>query len=366
MFYLVLLIVSAIVAGIITPAVIYAGRRFGILDYPGDPRKIHTKPTPLLGGVAPFVALFLIILFITLFLPDFFGKEIAYKKLLGVFVGGLVLIIGGALDDRFNLKPRMQMFFSVLAVIVVVASGIGIREITNPFGGTISLVWWEQILFWWQGIPYRLTLPADIFTFVWLLGMIYTTKLLDGLDGLVSGLTTIGSVVILLLAATTMWYQPEVGVLAAITAGSFLGFLFWNFNPAKIFLGTGGSTFSGFMLGVLAVISGGKIATALLVFGIPIVDVVWVILRRVFFEKSSPIKADRKHLHHRLLETGLTVRAAVLILYLFAASFGALTLILQSRGKLAALGILFIFVLFGGVMLVVLVRQKTEKEKSRL
>jgi len=261
-------------------------------------------------------------------------------------------MIGGALDDKYNLKPSRQMIFSVLAAFAVIASGIGIREITNPFGGVIDLAQWEKVLFWWQGVGYRLTLPADIFTFVWLLGMTYTTKFLDGLDGLVSGITVIGAMMIVLLTTMTKWFQPEVGLVAIIAAGAFLGFLIWNWHPAKIFLGTGGSTFAGFLLGSLAIISGGKIATTLLVLGVPILDTAWVILRRLFWDKKSPTQADRKHLHFRLLDVGFSHRGAVLFLYIVAALFGITTIFLQSREKLIALGSMAISMILLAIFLI--------------
>lgn len=326
--------------------------RFDILDYPTEPRKIHQKPTPLLGGLAPFFGFFIILGILVFATPYILDTTLKLKYLIGLFAGGLILIFGGILDDKYNLKPSWQIIFPIFAALTVIASGIGIREITNPFGEVIDLVWWEKVLFWRQGIGYRLTLPADLFTFVWLLGITYTTKFLDGLDGLVSGLTAIGALMIFFLTTMTKWFQPEVGMISIVAAGAFLGFLVWNWHPAKIFLGTGGSTFAGFILGVLAIISGGKIATALLVFGIPILDAGWVILRRVFWEKKPPTRADRKHLHFRLLDAGFSHRKAVLFLYSIALIFGLTTLFLQSKEKLIALSALFVMMIVLGVFLV--------------
>ncbi|MBI4262381.1 undecaprenyl/decaprenyl-phosphate alpha-N-acetylglucosaminyl 1-phosphate transferase, partial [Candidatus Uhrbacteria bacterium] len=268
------------------------------------------------------------------------SSNIATKYLIGIFFGGLVIMIGGFLDDRWHWKPGKQIIFPVLAAFIVIASGIGITFITNPFGGQIHLDGWQRILFWFQGIPYRLTLPADVFTLLWLLGMMYTTKFLDGLDGLVSGVTVIGGLVIAALALDPIVHQNGTALLALILAGAFFGFIPWNWHPAKIFLGEGGSIFAGFMLGVLAIISGSKVTTTLLVVGIPILDTLWVILRRIFWEHRSPFAGDRKHLHHRLLDLGFSHRAVVLMLYFLAAYFGITALFLQSSGKLIALLIL--------------------------
>jgi UDP-GlcNAc:undecaprenyl-phosphate GlcNAc-1-phosphate transferase len=341
MSFIIALILSFAVTWVVTWLVKKMAVHFNIIDYPNEPRKIHKKPTPLLGGVAIFVGFFIVLGILTFATPYILDTSLKLKHLIGLFVGGLILMIGGALDDKWNLKPSRQIIFPILAAIAVIASGIGVRQITNPFGGVINLVELEKVLFWWRGVGYRITLPADLFTFIWLLGMIYTTKFLDGLDGLVSGITAIGALMIFFLTTMTKWFQPEVGMISIIATGAFLGFLIWNWHPAKIFLGTSGSTFAGFLLGTLAIISGGKIATALLVLGIPILDVVWVILRRIFYEKKSPTQADSKHLHFRLLDLGFSHRGAVLFLYSISLIFGLATLFLQSREKLIALSVLF-------------------------
>ncbi|MEK7607117.1 MAG: MraY family glycosyltransferase [Patescibacteria group bacterium] len=343
MFYLGCFLLAGALTAALTPLVIRLARAWGAMDMPGDPRKIHKRPTPLLGGIAVWASFCGVLFFATVFSPDFLGGTLGGKQLFGLGFGGLLLMIGGALDDRYNLKPGWQFFFSILAAVAVIGSGIGIREITNPFGGVFDLVWWEKTLFWYQDVGYRLSFPADILTFAWILGMIYATKFLDGVDGLVSGVTAIGVLVIMFLATTTKYYQPEVGILSAIAAGAFVGFLIWNWHPAKIFLGTGGSTLAGFLLGSLAIVSGGKIATALLVMGAPLFDMVWVIFRRALAERRWPTIGDRKHLHHRLLDAGLGQRGTALVLYLISAVFGVTALFLQSREKLIALGILFVF-----------------------
>ncbi|HCU47617.1 TPA: hypothetical protein DIC39_00950, partial [Patescibacteria group bacterium] len=143
--------------------------------------------------------------------------------------------------------------------------------------------------------------------------------------------------------------------------GACLGFLIWNWHPAKIFLGEGGSLYIGFMLGVLAIISGGKIATALLVMGIPILDVVWVILRRLFWDKKKITEADTKHLHFRLLDVGLSHRQAVLFLYFLTAVFGVTSLGLQTQGKLLAMGILALVMIVLAASLVLVYKNKIKK-----
>lgn len=349
---------------VLTPVVRYGAMRLGVLDVPNEPRKIHRRPTPLLGGVAVLLGFMTVMWYVALATPHLIFASITTKHLIGLTLAGSILMIGGYLDDKYNLKPSRQMMFSIVAVLIVIASGIGVRFMTNPLGGTISLVGWERVLFWWQGVGYRLTLPADLFTFVWLMVVIYTTKILDGLDGLVSGITVIGALMIFFLATATKYFQPEVGMLAIIVAGAFVGFLFWNWHPARIFLGTGGSTLAGFLLGTLAIISGGKIATALLVLGVPILDAVWVIVRRLFWEKKSPAIGDRKHLHFRLLDAGFSHRGAVRLLWALSALFGATTLFLQSREKFVALGVM-VAVMGALAIYVVALRAKRRNSPSR-
>ena len=229
-------------------------------------------------------------------------------------------MIGGFLDDKYNLKPIQQFIFPCLAIISVIAGGVQIEKITNPLGGY-----------------FYLGSASAILIILWLLGMMYTTKLLDGLDGLVAGLTAIGSLTIFLFTLTSKYYQPDIGLAALVLAAASIGFLFFNWHPARVFLGEGGSLFLGYALGVLAIISGGKIAIALLVMGIPILDVVWTILRRLLAGQNPFSFADRKHLHFRLLNLGLTVKKSVLLFYAISIIFGLSALFLQSIGKVLAL-----------------------------
>lgn len=188
--------------------------------------------------------------------------------------------------------------------------------------------------------------------------MMYTTKFLDGLDGLVSGIGAIGAIILFIVSL--FWDVPQSGtsILALILAGSCLGFLRYNWHPAKIFLGESGSVFIGFMLAVLAIISGAKIATALLIMGIPMLDVAWVILRRIFKEHKSPFAGDAKHLHFRLLQVGFSHRRAVLFLYLLVIIFGTSSLFLQSQYKIVALGILLVMMIILASSLVLTYKKK--------
>ncbi|HTK60539.1 MAG TPA: MraY family glycosyltransferase [Candidatus Baltobacteraceae bacterium] len=337
------MVLYAFIAGFLlalaaTPLAARFARKIGAVDVPDGGRKTHARPTPLMGGLAIFVAFVAAALLIR---GSLLGGFLLPKHLAGIAFGGLILMIGGALDDRYRLRPLMQLAFPAAAALVVIASGIGADLITNPLGGTFRLDLWEIPLFTYAGNPYHLTLPADLFTFVWLMGMMYTTKLLDGLDGLVTGLGVIGFFVIAMLSLTPDVAQPELARLAMAAAGAAGGFLFYNMRPASVFLGEGGSTFIGFLLGVMAILSGGKIGVTLLVLAVPIMDVVWTIARRIQLGRSIA-EGGVDHLHFRLVRWGLSPGAAVLLFWLFAAAFGGAGLFIRGREKLLALGILAI------------------------
>ncbi|MEK7516788.1 MAG: DUF192 domain-containing protein [Patescibacteria group bacterium] len=321
-------LISAALAAAMTPLVARLAKRARLLDIPDESRKQHRKPTPLFGGAAVIGSVFVtvaLLIIATEFLP---AGAITRERLAGLALASAVLLLGGFLDDRYRLRPSRQIIFPILAAGIAVASGVGIDFIGNPFGGDIRFDLWKVG---------ALTLPADAITFLWLLGMMYTTKLLDGLDGLVTGMTAIGAGMIVYVAMLPHINQPETALLAAIFAGALVGFLPWNFHPARIFLGESGSLFAGFFLGVLAVISGSKVATTILVMAVPVFDVAWVISRRI--ARRRPLaRGDREHIHFRLLDAGFSHRRAVLLLWITAAFFGALGLFFQTREHIPGLG----------------------------
>jgi UDP-GlcNAc:undecaprenyl-phosphate GlcNAc-1-phosphate transferase len=330
--------------------------RYQILDLPDRGRKLHQRPVPLLGGVALGIGfIFCIGLFIKFgFLLD---GRLNLKHLVVLIIASFCLILGGILDDKFHLSPTKQFIWPLFAVLIILFGGIQVNFITNPLGGILQLDAGQVNLGNLVFSPLSLLL-----SFIWLIGMIYTTKFLDGLDGLVSGMTFLGAIFIFFVSLA--WDIPYSGtsVLALLVAGLMFGFLLWNFFPAKIFLGESGSTLAGLWLGVLAIISGGKIATALLVMGLPILDVAWVITRRIFWEKTSPTTADRKHLHFRLLDSGFSHRQAVLFLYLLATLFGSVALFQNSKGKLILFLILLAVMAIIGSILVLAYKKKYDKK----
>lgn len=333
-----------ILAIVITPLVHIVMRRFGIIDRPKtEQRKIHKKPIPLGGGWVIFISFF-ISLGIAVTSTHIFGYDIAKKQLVGLFIGSLILMIGGMLDDKFNLKAKHQIIFPVIAALTIIIFGIGPHQFTNPAGGILDLSNFKITI---NGLGNWFVI-ADTIVFLWLMGMMFTTKFLDGLDGLVTGIVAIGAIVIYFLSRQPQWYQPEVALTAIIFAGACLGFLVWNWHPAKIFLGQGGSLVTGYILGVLAIISGGKVATTLLVMGIPAIDVLRVIIHRIK-NKKSIFEGDSEHLHYKLIGSGLSHRQAVVLLYTISLIFGVSALFLHSTYKLIAFVVLLVVMAIVGV-----------------
>ncbi|MFH1255017.1 MAG: MraY family glycosyltransferase [bacterium] len=338
LYYILIFAGTVLLSAVLTWLALKLALKLGITDKPDQDRKTHGRETALLGGMAVFAAFFIVLYFAR---RGILGGNLEPRHWIGFFAGGIFLMIGGFLDDRYNLKPARQIIWPVLAIASVIAGGVEIEKITGPFGGYFYLGNFSAVL-----IAF------------WLLGMMYTTKLLDGLDGLVSGMTAIGSLVIFLFTMSAKYYQPDISLAALILAAACAGFLFFNWHPAKIFLGEGGSVFLGYALGVLSIISGGKFAVALLVMGMPALDAAWTIIRRIISGKNPFKFADREHLHFRLLNLGLGVKKSVLLFYAISIIFGMSALFLQSKGKIFALAALFAIMIFAISLLAYLDRKR--------
>lgn len=309
--------------------IIRTARRRKIFDLPDMIRRFHGRPVPTLGGLAIYCSFFLVSLVIGIGFGYLLHGKIPLKNLVGIWIGGAILMIGGYFDDKYRLPALKSIVFPILASLVLVFAGVHAFSVHNPLTNQIIVL-----------APF----VSGLVVFLWTMTMVYTTKLLDGMDGLVTGIGSIAALVLFGISLSSQVMQSQTALLAIIFAGSLLGFLILNFYPAKIFLGEGGSTFIGFMLAVLAVVSGGKIATALLVMGIPLLDMIFVVLQRII-KGQSPFLGDRRHLHFKLTESGLSEPQAVIFLYILTAIFGGSALFLQSRGKFIALIVLFLVML---------------------
>ncbi len=365
-FYLIPFIIAFAISFFITPLVRKLALRWGVVKEPrpGFAQDIHKGKIPLMGGIAIVISFFVLVGYYAIFTESLTSGFLLPKYLWGILIGGLILLVGYVLDDKYDLSPKWQFIPAILATIVIIASGIGIDFMTNPVGEAIQFDTINFTLFQINDLPYRIVLLSDLFTLFWMMGMMFTVKYMDGVDGLTSSLMSVGFIIIFFLSITAGVNQPEIAFLSIVMVGAILGFWPYHIPPAKIHLGEVGPMFMGFMLGVLAILSGGKIATALLVMGVPIIDTARVIIMRII-KGQSPFKGDDTHLHHLLLKLGLSARQVVLVICLPSLFFGVLAVILQGYDKFLALLILFISMVVFVTVLGILVTRKTRRLDSR-
>lgn len=328
LYFVLVFVVAFATALILTPLTIRLAHRLNWLDQPA-PRRLHQTPTPRLGGI-PLAVAFVSALAVTIPFPR--DDKMELTRIMGLCIGIALVAVVGLIDDVRELNAFPLFVMQVGVALIAIAADVVIHEISSPLDGS----------------PILLPDPIALgFTLFWIVGMMNTLNFLDGLDGLVGGVTVIAGAVLFL--HNFKLGQDSLALLALALMGATLGLLFFNFPPAKIFLGSGAYVL-GFALAVLAIIGGTKAATALLALAIPILDVAWQIVIRVRAGKS-PFAADRGHLHIRLYDSGISTRAVVLIYYALTALFGTLALVLPpGLPKLISL------VVIGGMAVVVLAR----------
>jgi UDP-GlcNAc:undecaprenyl-phosphate GlcNAc-1-phosphate transferase len=324
---------------VLTPLVRHIAIKNNIVDQPGG-RRINKQPIPRMGGAAIVIAFWLTILVTAILSPDalnFTGEKLLGidRNLFGVLLGAIILVTTGVVDDIYNLSPVQKLVAQLVAAACVPLFGIHIQWLAHPLNGPdIQLPLWLD----------------NILIVIWIFSIINVVNWLDGLDGLAAGISTIAALILFFLSIAVFVNQPATALLAIVLFGCCLGFLPYNFNPARIFMGDSGSMFLGYTLAILAIISGGKLATAGLILGVPILDAAWVIIRRMA-SGQAPWKADRKHLHHRLLDAGLSQRQTVLLYWGFSALFGGIALASQTYGKvLIGVALLFVMLTLGGTL----------------
>jgi UDP-GlcNAc:undecaprenyl-phosphate GlcNAc-1-phosphate transferase len=325
------------------------GLKHGIVSRPRA-RDIHKKAIPRIGGVAIASSFILVTIIVFSFVyPNlhFTGLKIfgIDRHLSGILLGGFLISATMLYDDIIGLKSYRKLAIQIIISLAVIASGIGIDHLANPFGNAFDLNSVYIPIFTYHGIVYHFSLWSDLLTLLWLVMMMNVINFVDGVDGLAGGLSTIATFVIFLLSITLAVNQPATAMVSIILCGSALGFLFWNFPPAKIFMGDSGSMFLGLMLGILPLLSGGKLATTFLVLGFPIVDGVFVALSRLFRGKNPITTPDKTHLHHRFLLAGFTPRQSVFSIYLIAVLFGWVALRSTTYDKMIASVVLVISLL---------------------
>lgn len=320
---------------LITPLVRYLAWRWRMLDEPKAPRKLHEQTTPLLGGWALTASWLTTLLLVSTAIP--FRNPLSFTATTTMIVAIIVVLLIGSLDDRYTLRAPIQLFLLCIPVALLLGADIRVVSV-RFFDGSI--------------VTFSLIFSIAL-TFLWVMTVMVAMKILDGLDGLLSGVGGIAALVIAVVSLLPQLNQGSVALIAVALAGACFGFLFYNWHPASIFLGESGSLLIGFALATLSIIAGTKMVTLLTVLAVPLFDLVWVALRRILFERHSPLNADRGHLHHRLLSLGFTHRQTVIILWLFAALGGVGAVMLQTAQKIVFILLLYALLGLGAFALMV-------------
>lgn len=303
----VLTLISVCISFILTPLIRKLAFKIKALDIPKDARKIHKEPIPLLGGMAIYLSFL-----ITMILKE--GPLV--KSEVGILLGATIIVIGGLIDDLKDLRPVFKLAFQIAAASVLILFGVEIFRITNPFP-----IGSDYLNLGFLVVP---------ITILWVVGVTNALNLIDGLDGLAAGVAFICAVTIFIIAVLNG--RREAALFTAILSGAIFGFIPYNFNPASIFMGDTGAQLLGFLLAAISLEGTIKSATTfaiavpILAFGLPIYDTLFAMIRRKM--NGMPImQADKGHLHHRLLDMGLSQRKVVLIMYLISAILGGISIV---------------------------------------
>ena len=309
---------SGIISFLLTPPVKKLAYRIGAIDVPKDGRRMHKRPTPRLGGLAIFGG-FLIAAVLT-------GQLTPQR--LWIIAGAEVIVVLGIFDDRNALSAKFKFVIQILAAAIPVIFGdLRIAMFTNPF-------LFSDSLYWNLG---ALSIPITI---LWIVAITNAVNLIDSLDGLAVGVSSIASMT--MLAVALFIGETEIAVILAALAGACVGFMPYNLNPASIFMGDTGSTFLGYMLATLSIQGLFKVyalisfAVPFLILGLPIFDTAFAIVRRVLSGRS-PLSPDRGHVHHRLIDMGFNQKQAVAILYVISVVLGLIAVVLTTSGELRAM-----------------------------
>jgi UDP-GlcNAc:undecaprenyl-phosphate/decaprenyl-phosphate GlcNAc-1-phosphate transferase len=336
--FVIVFVLSLGISAAIIPLLDRLGRRWKIVAIPGGRRQSEGDQQRLskLGGVSLYIGFTVTVLLMQLLpVPRLDPYEVI--RLVGLLLGGTIIFISGLLDDIYHFSSFPQFLGQFLAAGIAILFQIFIEMLNNPFSGQQTDPW-----------PFIVTVTLSFF---WLVGMMNTMNWLDGVDGLAGGVAFIAGAMLFINSAFRVQPpQTSVSLLPLALMGCSLGFVLYNFYPARIFMG-GGAVYLGYLLGTLSIIGGAKMATILLVMGLPLVDVGWQVVNRLR-QGRSPFEGDRGHVHFRLVDMGVSQRWIALVYYLFCSFFGILTLVLESQFfKFVALGVLFVLVIIGFVIL---------------
>lgn len=299
--YYVIFFTALFISFLVTPFIIKLALKIGAMDVPKDNRRVHSVPIPLIGGLAIYIAF---VITVIVYIP-------INRQIIGLLAGGTFIMLSGLTDDIRPLGARTKLALQIVGALILVSSGITVEVVTNPFdkvNGMTDLGW--------------LSIPATIF---WIVGITNAFNLIDGLDGLAAGVAGISCITLFIISMLNG--RLLAATMTAILAGSIIGFIPYNFNPAKIFMGDTGAQFLGFILAAISIEGAIKSAAAIIItvpilaLGLPIYDTLTSMMRR-FINKRPVMEGDREHLHHKLLDAGLSQRQAVFVMYSISGILG--------------------------------------------
>jgi len=347
------LIIAFFVSFLTTPLVIRLFKKNGWAEKPNPkkhPKNIHTYPVPRGGGIPIYLAILVTTL---IFLP-------LDNHLLAILIAGLINLAIGIVDDLFDISPYLRLGTNSLSALIIIIGGIGIAFITNPLGGILHLDQ-PQLTFDLFGQARNIWLISDLFTIFWIIWCMNIVSWSGGVDGQLPGFVAIAA---LTIGALSLKFSQDIAqwpviVLAGAVAGSYLGFIPFNFYPQKIMPGYSGKSLAGFFLAILAILSGAKVATAILVLAVPMIDGIITIARRLA-KKHSPFWGDAEHLHHLMLKAGMPKPKIAIYYWLFSALLGMAVLNLNSQQKFWAFTMLFLLIGGGIVLTRILINKKAD------
>lgn len=319
------LMVSLLVSFAMTPPVKRFAHKVGAIDVPKDARRVHKTPIPRLGGLAIFIGFIVGVLIFS---------DVS-EQIQGILIGSVIIVVLGVIDDIVALKAWQKFLIQIVAALIPVFHGVEIGIVSHPniFASEtfLSLSGWS--------IP---------LTIIWIVGITNAVNLIDGLDGLAVGVSTISSITMLIIAL--LLSNGNVAIILAALAGACIGFMPYNINPAKIFMGDTGALLLGFLLSTLSIVGLFKFYAIIsfivpfLTLAMPIFDTVTAIIRRLA-KRQNPMQPDREHLHHKLLDRGLNQKQVVFVIYVISGFFGMLAVALTSKGEVRIVFTLFTLVL---------------------
>ncbi len=327
-FYGLPFLISLSIASILCYVFVRVQSSFTFRDKRCGKRHIHKRHTSRFGGIA------IIISFITTLVIN---EHLFFDHIIwSMIVGGIIILIVGVVDDIWIISWKSQIFAQIVVILLVFIIGIRIEFVTNPFGGVIWFIY--------NNVP----LISLIFTLVWIGIIMNAINWCDGIDGLAGGVVFIAAITLFIISLQPHVAQPPIAIISIIFAGSVAGFLIFNFPMAKIFAGSSGSFFMGFVIALIAIGAGAKIGTTLLVLSVPLIDAIWVVGNR-FRNHDSLFHGNKKHLHHKLLECGWSTWNILILYYIITILCAIVAIMTHDIGKFIALvifcGIIFIFLM---------------------